>query len=203
MPPIILASKSPRRREFLLKLGMKFEAVAPGGTEAKRKDGESPADYALRLAWAKAEQTAKGRPPGALVLSADTLVVLGDEIFGQPADNADAKRMLKALSGKQHEVITGVCVAKAGPEPAPQATVISTKVTFRPLSDQEIDWYVATGETRDKAGAYAVQGAGSAFITRIDGSYSNVVGLPLLEALDLLKRGGAVMPWEDPKTRFP
>src|SRR5574341_2464159 len=106
MPPIVLASKSPRRKEFLLKLGIKFEVVNPPTQEEKRKDGEKPADYALRLAYNKADVIARGRPPGALVLAADTIVVLDDEIYGQPKDNDDAKRMLRALSGRTHEVLT-------------------------------------------------------------------------------------------------
>lgn len=203
MPPIILASKSPRRREFLLKLGLKFEVVPSGGKEDKRKDGEGAADYALRLAWAKAEQVAKGKPPGALILAADTVVAIGDQVFGQPIDAADAKRMLKELSGKQHEVITAVCVARAGAEPNPEVTTVATKVTFRVMNDQEIDWYIQTGEHKDKAGGYAIQGAASAFVTRIDGSYSNVVGLPVPETVEMLKKEGATMPWEDPKLRFP
>lgn len=203
MPPVILASQSPRRREFLMKLGMKFDVVPNTGPEPKRKEGEGAADYALRLAWNKAETVARGRPPGALVLAADTVVALGDQVFGKPADAEDWKRTLRALSGTTHEVITAICVARAGPEPNPQVTTVTSKVTFRPLSEQEIDWYVALGEGKDKAGGYASQGAAAAFITRIDGSYSNVVGLPLAETLDLLKREGALMPWEDPRPRWP
>jgi septum formation protein len=129
------------------------------------------------------------------VLGADTAVVLGDEVLGKPADLADARRMLRALSGTAHEVLTAVVVRQTAPARELEA-VVSTRVRFAPLGEAEIDWYVATGEPLDKAGAYAIQGAGGAFVLSVEGSVSNVVGLPLAETAALLRQAGLRLPWE-------
>ena len=147
--------------------------------------GELPDAYVRRVAEAKARAVA-GRERERLVLAADTTVVIDDTMLGKPVDDDDAKRMLYRLSGRTHEVLTAVAVARAGMF-APLVEVECTEVEFAPLTDFEIDWYVATGEPRDKAGAYAIQGYASRFVTRIDGSYSNVVGLPIALVYEMLK----------------
>ena len=190
-PPLVLASASPRRRELLAHLGLPFEIVRPEVDESLRA-GEGPAEAVARLACEKAREGRRAHP-AALVVAADTLVSLpGGEIFGKPRDAADAKRMLRALSGRAHEVRTGVCVAGPAGE---RSAVVTTEVRFRPLGDAEIGWYVGTGEPLDKAGAYAVQGKAAAFVAAIDGSWSNVVGLPLAELTVLLEGMGAPLPW--------
>jgi septum formation protein len=193
--PLVLASQSPRRRELLEQLGIPL-AVRPANTDESVLPGEDARAYVLRVAREKARAVA-----GDLVLAADTAVVLRGEVLGKPRDADDARRMLRALSGTVHEVLTGVCVRRSAPAPAPALeldAVVATEVRFAPLSDGEVDWYVATGEPLDKAGAYAIQGAGGAFVLRVDGSVSNVVGLPLAETADLLRRAGLALPWERP-----
>jgi len=145
--------------------------------------GETPEETAARLAAAKADAVA-ARRPGEWVLGADTLVVLEDRMLGKPADDAEAARMLGLLSGREHRVVTGVCLRR-GAEPC-RAEVEWSTVRFAPLSAEEIAWYVATGEPRDKAGAYAVQGLGARFIERIEGSFTNVMGLPARAVYRLL-----------------
>lgn len=190
--PLVLASASPRRRALLQGLGVTFEAVAPGLDESVRA-GESPCDYVLRVAVEKAAQGARLRP-GALVLAADTSVVLGDRILGKPSGEAEAREMVRALSGKRHSVLTGVALDG----PARASAVVETAVWFRPLSEAEIAWYASTGEPLDKAGAYAIQGAGGVLVQRIEGSASNVVGLPLAETVELLRQVGFPLPWSAP-----
>lgn len=191
-PRLVLASQSPRRRELLLQLGLAFE-VLPAHTDEAVLDGEPPRDYVLRVAREKARAV-----PGEVVLAADTAVVLGGAILGKPEGPDDARRMLRALSGSRHEVLTGVCVRRAGGGPAVELErIVSTEVVFAPLSGPAIEWYVATGEPLDKAGAYAIQGAGGAFVAEIRGSVSNVVGLPLVETAALLARAGIPLPWEN------
>lgn len=195
MPPtprLVLASASPRRRELLGLLGLAPEVVPPEIDEAVRA-GEAPEAYVERLAQEKAAQVARGLP-GALVLAADTTVALGADVLGKPASEAEARHMLGRLSGTWHEVFTGVAVD--GPLRA--SLVVRTRVEFRPLSAGEIAWYVATGEPMDKAGAYAVQGRAGAFVARLEGSPTNVVGLPLAEAAALLARAGLRLPWSGP-----
>ena len=170
--PLILASGSPRRAELLRAAGIEFTVRVADVDEAPRAD-ESPRAYVLRLAQAKAQAAARA---GELVLGADTTVVIGDEIAGKPTDAADARRMLRTLSGEWHEVLTGVCLLR---DEQVRTELAVTRVQFAPLSDEEIDWYVATGEPFDKAGAYGIQGYASRFVARIEGSYSNVVGLPV------------------------
>ena len=180
---LILASTSPRRREFLRRLGLRFRIVAPDVDERPRR-GESPRAFARRAATDKARAVAaRWKGPG-VVIAADTIVVLGRRILGKPKNGADARRMLQALSGRSHVVISGVCVLSAGKE---RSLVVSTRVQFKVLTKQEIDFYLASGEPMDKAGAYAIQGIGAFMVRRIRGSYTNVVGLPVAELLDVLE----------------
>ena len=170
---LILASRSPRRAELLAAAGISF-VIRSADIDETPRPGENPRDYAIRLATEKA--CAVAASDDEIVLGADTAVVLGDEIMGKPVDAADALRMLRALSGKSHEVITGICL-KRGPRII--TDLASTAVWFEPLSDSELRDYIASGEPMDKAGAYGIQGLASRFIDRIEGSYSNVVGLPV------------------------
>jgi septum formation protein len=190
---LVLASQSPRRRELLAQLGLDFE-VRPADADEAVLPGEAPRAYVLRVAREKARAV-----EGALVLAADTAVVLGDEVLGKPEGPDDARRMLRALSGTRHAVLTGVCVRRTSGALAVELdAVVSTAVTFAPLSAAQIDWYVRTGEPLDKAGAYAIQGAGGAFVVGVEGSVSNVVGLPLAETAALLDRAGLDLPWGAP-----
>jgi septum formation protein len=191
-PRLVLASQSPRRRELLAQLGVALD-VRPAHADESARAGEAPRDYVLRVAREKARAV-----PGEIVLAADTAVVLGADVLGKPAGAADARRMLRALSGTVHEVLTAVCVRRALPEPVELEAVVATRVRFARLSPGEIDWYVATGEPLDKAGAYAIQGSGGAFVLSVEGSVSNVVGLPLAETADLLARAGFPLPWSKP-----
>jgi septum formation protein len=195
---LILASASPRRAELLTAAGFEFEVRITNIDEAPRA-GESPREYVLRLAKDKAsaaqgpghERRLKPAAPGGhadegqaeIILAADTTVVVDSEILGKPVDQDDARRMLGQLSGRAHEVLTGVSLKCGSDE---RWAVESTAVWFKPLTEQEIAWYVASGEGRDKAGAYAIQGLASRFIPRIDGSYANVVGLPVATVHRLL-----------------
>jgi septum formation protein len=175
--PLILASASPRRRELLAQAGFTFDVISADVPEV-RKPGEDPIRFVTRLAREKAEAVLASHPitPDTLVLGADTIVLVDDEVLGKPRDAADAARMLRLLSGQTHQVITGVCLAK-GRERQRAAEV--TFVRFATLSDEEIAVYVATGEPLDKAGAYAIQGRAGRWVPRIHGCYFNVVGLPL------------------------
>lgn len=180
---IILASKSPRRAENLRALGWEFETQAANIDET-RHESEDAISYVKRLAEEKAAAIAQHVTDG-VVLGADTVVVIGGEIMGQPRDDEDARRMLTLLSEKWHEVLTGVALARNQ-----SATLIeheSTRVRFCELSPEEIDWYVSTGEPRDKAGAYAIQGRGAIFIERIDGDYFNIVGLPVRRVYEMIR----------------
>lgn len=170
---LVLASRSPRRAELLTAAGIEF-TVRVSDVDETPLDGEAPRDYVLRIAETKARAVQASEDE--IVLGADTTVVLDNEIIGKPKDAADAARMLRALSGNRHEVITGICLRRGDRVVRDIAT---TAVWFAPLSDAEIANYVASGEPMDKAGAYGIQGLASKFIDRIDGSYSNVVGLPV------------------------
>ncbi|HEV2801069.1 MAG TPA: Maf family protein [Pyrinomonadaceae bacterium] len=173
---LVLASSSPRRAEILRAVGWPFETAAAGVDETLG-EGESAFEYVERLACEKAEAVAEGRAKG-LVLGADTTVVAGGRVLGKPADAEDARRMLRLLSGRWHDVLTGVALVRA----ETGEVVVShelTHVRFAEMSDEEIDWYVASGETEDKAGAYAIQGRASLFIEEIEGDYWNIVGLPV------------------------
>lgn len=188
--PVYLASASPRRQALLRQIGVRFEVVVPDVIEEPRPP-ELPAAYVARLARAKACRAAervRGLPPGP-VLAADTEVVLDDEILGKPADRAHGLDLLRRLSGRTHEVLTAVVILHHDDI---HEALSRSRVTFAPLSPDEIERYWASGEPIDKAGGYAVQGRAAAFITHLDGSYSGVVGLPLYETAQLLKRVG----WE-------
>lgn len=174
--PLILASASPRRAEILRSAGWEF-TVAAADVDETLLPGELPAVYVERLALAKARAVAANHPDR-LVLGADTTVVVDDEILGKPEDAADARRMLRMLSDRRHQVLTGVALVRAGTVSEEHVTHQTTDVVFATLSDAEIDGYVATGEPMDKAGAYAIQGLGALFIKEIRGDYWNVVGLP-------------------------
>jgi septum formation protein len=157
--------------------------------DEERLPGEAPHLYVARLAEAKARAIAL-RQPGRVVLGADTAVVAGEEVLGKPADPADASRMLGSLSGRTHLVLTGVCVVAPGHS---VVEVASTTVEFRALEPAEVRWYVASGEPMDKAGGYAIQGLASRFVTRIDGSYSNVVGLPVELVVRMCAEAGILL----------
>ena len=186
---LILASASPRRRDLLRQLGYSFE-VLPGDVDETWSDGESPGDHAVRLAREKAIAAGSG---AGVVLAADTVVCVDGEVLGKPRDREHALDMLQALSGRAHEVITAIAVT-SGPD-LHQAQS-STQVWFRDLTAEECIEYWETGEPSDKAGAYAIQGRAAAFVTRIDGSYSGVVGLPLYETAMLLAHVGLPLPTE-------
>ena len=194
---LVLASASPRRADLLRAAGFLFD-VRPVDVDERRLTDEAPAAYVLRVALAKAEAAA-ARSPGNIVLAADTTVAvanLDDDagsrppvVLGKPADEADATRMLRLLSGRVHEVLTGVVITFG--DRAFQCVEV-TRVWFAPLTETDIAWYVGSGEPLDKAGGYAIQGRASRFVQRIDGSYSNVVGLPVArvsEALGALEPG--------------
>ena len=213
MPPsgkitrmLVLASASPRRQELLRNAGIAF-TVQPADVDETPLQGEGPRDCAERLAREKALKVWRAHPEG-LVLGADTVVVVDGTILGKPEDAGDAARMLRRLAARTHEVITGVCLVKSVPSPEPQApspagsrsgdncgkqnphvqtSSETTLVTMSDIPDQEILQYVATGEPMDKAGAYAIQGRASRWIPRIEGDYSNVVGLPVALVYRLLK----------------
>jgi septum formation protein len=172
IPEIILASASPRRSELLRSAGINF-TIRVADIDETQLPNETPQDYVARLSREKALTIAQ---PGEIVLGADTTVVIGNEIAGKPVNIKDAKRMLKLLSGNWHEVLTGVSVVKNGEV---KTEVAITRVKFNQMSEAEINWYAASGEPDDKAGAYAIQGLAARFINRIEGSYSNVVGLPI------------------------
>jgi septum formation protein len=179
---LVLASASPRRQELLRNAGIAFE-VQPADIPEDALPGEPAKDCAERLAREKALAVALQRPQD-LVLGADTIVAVDGQLLGKPADSADAARMLRQLSGRDHEVITGVClVAKGRPFVASEIT----RVTVDRITDQEIADYVATGEPMDKAGAYAIQGIAARWIPRIEGDYSNVVGLPVALVYRLMR----------------
>jgi len=196
---LVLASQSPRRRELLLSLGLEAD-VRPARTDEAVRPGEPAPGYVRRVAREKAHAVPSA--PGEVVLAADTAVVLGSEVLGKPSGPDDARRMLRALSGRTHVVLTGVHgrrpAAPGAPE-AEEAVLVSTAVRFATLSDAQVDWYAATGEPLDKAGAYAIQGLGGAFVRGVAGSVSNVVGLPLAETLALLGRLGVAPPWGGPR----
>ena len=186
---IILASASPRRAELLETAGIPF-VVVPGHIDETPLPGEAPVEHVLRLAEEKAREVAK-REPGRFFIGADTIVLCAGEIMGKPRDGADAERMLRKLSGTGHEVITGFAVYDGASNVA-LCRAVTTRVYFKPLTDAEIRAYIATGCPMDKAGAYAIQGGAAHMVERIEGSYTNVVGLPLCEVVEELRRLGAI-----------
>jgi septum formation protein len=189
---LVLASASPRRAELLRAAGIEFDVMSADIDEAIAA-GEPAQEYARRLAWQKADATAL-RVPGRPVLGADTIVIVNTFVLGKPVDEADAKRMLRLLSGRTHTVITAVCLINPADESGHvRSHVDRTDVEFARLSETDIAWYVASGEPADKAGAYAIQGLASRFVTRIEGSYSNVVGLPVALVYDLCRKAGLLV----------
>ena len=184
MNQLILASASPRRKELLTQLGYSF-SVSVSGVEEMLGRGELPQDYVMRLAEHKAQSIVAKSPNNCVVLGADTIVVIGDEILEKPRDFTDAQRMLRLLSGQCHQVITGVAVVSSTQK---QVIAVPTDVWFKALTDEEIVEYWSSGEPQDKAGSYGIQGLGGKFVTRIEGSYHAVVGLPLFETAQLLRK---------------
>jgi septum formation protein len=184
---IVLASTSPRRADLLKQIGVEFE-LASGNVQERPHPDEAPADYITRLARAKVIAVARERGAG-LIIGADTVVVLDGQLLGKPQDEAEAERMLRSLSGRWHAVMTGVALfdVATGQE---VADFDKTLVRFARLSNQEIEWYVKTGEPMDKAGAYGIQGLGGLFVDEIAGNYYNVVGLPLPLVYRLARRLG-------------
>ncbi len=187
---IYLASASPRRQELLRQAGLAFE-VLPSNIIEERQAGEVPVDYVQRVSADKARFVARHVSerglPAHPVLGADTEVVVGDDILGKPRDRAHAASMLRRLSGGTHVVLTAICLVT----PAGEYNALSeSRVTFTKLADAAITRYLATGEADDKAGAYAIQGRAASFIARLEGSYSGVMGLPLYELFETLKRAG-------------
>jgi septum formation protein len=187
---LVLASASPRRRELLERVGLRFEVDGADVDESERQ-GEPPPAYVARVAADKAAVVAASRPD-AWVLAADTTVTLDGRIFGKAASDDEARAMLRVLAGRTHQVITAVCLLAPGG--AASSLHVASDVEMRALSGPDLDGYVASGEWRGKAGAYAVQGIGAALVRAVRGSYTNVVGLPLVEVLELLERCGAARP---------
>ena len=183
-PQLILASASPRRRELLAAGGFRFEVVPSNVVEISRP-GERPEAFAQRVAREKAGDVAR-HCPGACILAADTVVVVDDVMFGKPTDRDDARRMLRALSGRTHRVLTAVAVMDR--DGAVDELLVESHVEFCQLTTDEIEGYLDSGEPFDKAGAYAVQGLAKAFVVAVRGSYSNVVGPPMEEVTVLLRR---------------
>jgi septum formation protein len=186
---LVLASASPRRAELLRAAGIEFDLMPADADETMAAE-ESPDEYVRRVARLKAEAVMP-RAQGRAILAADTIVVVGGEVLGKPADAQAARGMLRLLSGREHVVLTGICLLV--PRAETETRVARTVVEFAELSDTEIEWYAASREPLDKAGAYAVQGLASRFVTRIDGSYSNVVGLPVAEVYGLCTRAGILV----------
>jgi septum formation protein len=183
MKKIILASASPRRRELLRQLGLTFEII-PSSVEEDIKEGEGPSEHVLRLARLKAREIARNQN-NSFIIGADTIVVLDHEILGKPEDEEEAFEMLTRLSGREHKVFTGFCVLDTS-DGIEYCEAVESRVRFKHLTPEEIRGYIKTGEPVDKAGAYAVQGKGSYMIKEIEGSYTNVVGLPLCELVEVL-----------------
>jgi septum formation protein len=187
---LVLASASPRRRELLGLLGLSFEVI-PAEVDETVQPGESAQGYVERVCRLKAEAVTRQHPDAA-VLAADTSVIVDGEILGKPgADPAAGAAMLRRLAGRAHDVLTAVAVATTT---ATHAGLYRSRVTFRPLKPAEIAWYVGTGEGADKAGGYAIQGRAGAFITSVEGSPTNVIGLPLAETVALLRLAGVRLP---------
>ena len=184
MTRLVLASASPRRRELLAGIGIFPNAVIPADMDETPYRQELPARTARRLADSKAESVA-GREPEAFIIAADTVVALGRRLLGKPADENEARRFLGMISGRRHRVYGGVAVI--APDGRRAGRLVTTVVSFKRLAPSEIEDYLASGEWRDKAGGYAIQGRAAALVPQISGSYSNVVGLPLYETVSLLQ----------------
>jgi septum formation protein len=189
-PPLVLASASPRRRALLAGAGVRFEVI-PADVEEVPREGEPPRALVERLASEKALAVSVRLParPRRFVLGSDTVVVIDDDVLGKPRDEAHAVHLLRRLVGRTHTVWTGVAVVTTG-EAEPRVTSVASRVTLRPANEAELRRYVAGGEPLDKAGAYALQGEGRRFVSRVEGSESNVIGLPVAETLALLAAAG-------------
>ncbi|MFN3237067.1 MAG: Maf family protein [Pseudomonadales bacterium] len=194
---LVLGSTSPRRAELLRQVGLKFRTLKPAIDEQVAK-GEMPSDYVSRMSNEKYSALIRVNElgPGEVLLTADTIVVYENEILGKPVDEADAARMLRKLSGKQHQVLTSVTIGQK--DEHNHQFIVETNVHFRTLNDREIAAYWATGEPADKAGAYGIQGIGTIFVETIAGSYTNVVGLPLTETARFLADFNITIP-DQPK----
>lgn len=192
MPKLILASASPRRRDLLAQIGITPDQIIPADIDETPQAKELPLQYVRRMADEKAAAVA-GKHPNDIVLAADTIVMVGRRILGKPEDAKDAARMLKIMSGRRHSVCTAVCVM--APNAKPKSRVVETTVHFKRLSEVEINAYLASGEWEGKAGAYAIQGRAEAFVKGINGNYSNIVGLPLMETARLLDASGIKLNW--------
>ncbi len=186
---LILASQSPRRKYLLEQAGLTFRVI-PSRIDESKRPLSPPGDYVQSLAIAKAEDVARSNPDS-WVLGADTIVAVDGRMLGKPKSAQEARIMLRRLSGKTHQVFTGFCICRQ--RTARQlADTVRTEVTVKTLTDQEINWYISTGEPFDKAGAYAIQGLGTFLVRRINGSYTNVVGLPVCEVVEILIREGVM-----------
>ena len=192
MSKLILASASPRRQQLLTQVGVPF-AIEPANIDERTTPGEAPRDYVLRMAYEKAQHVS-WQWPTAFVLGADTIVTIDDEILGKPKDLAEARRMLRGLSGRTHTVMTGLALLHHDRGVVQQDTV-STAVRFRRLSEHDIETYVTTAKPLDKAGAYAIQDSARAFVEAFDGCYTNVVGLPVQRTVDLMRAAGMNVPY--------
>lgn len=186
---LILASSSPRRRDLLNQAGLSF-VVIPSTIDESSVSMTSPEEHVRILAEAKAHEVAC-RYPESWIIGADTMVLVQNSVLGKPRSRTEARSMLQSLSGRGHTVLTGYCICCERAQRSFSETV-QTRVVFRPVTDEEIDWYVSTEEPFDKAGAYAAQGLGTFLIKRVEGSYSNVVGLPVCEVVELLLREGVI-----------
>lgn len=189
--PLILASASPRRQRFLRELGLAF-VIQPAAVDEQSRPGEKPDEFVLRLAEEKALAVAAGNPR-ACILAADTIVVLAGEILGKPVDAAHAEAMLARMGGRWHEVWTAYCLCRQS-DALLVKQAVCTRVLFRPLTADLCRAYVRTGEPLDKAGSYGLQGRGGFLVERIDGSYSNVIGLPVAEVITDMLRLGIIAP---------
>jgi septum formation protein len=187
---IVLASSSPRRRELLSTLGLGFDVIHPSSDETVLKN-ETPEDFALRVSAEKASSVSRTLGDGVVVIGADTIVVVDGEILGKPGDGGEACSMLRKLSGKEHHVYTAFSIVRPKNEIL-HSEIVDTRVLVKTLAASEIEGYIKTGEPMDKAGAYGIQGIGSFMVGGFEGSYSNVVGLPVEELLAALKKLGIV-----------
>jgi len=199
-PQLVLASGSPRRRELLERVGLRF-AVVPSAVPEEELPGETPEQHVIRLSEAKAREVARREnQPGRYFIGSDTIVVRDGVLLGKPGNAEEAATMLRSLSGRRHRVLSGFAVFDRHTATCHSAAV-STKVYFKQLNETEIAGYIATGEPFDKAGAYAIQGIGTFMVRAIEGSYSNVVGLPLSELLDLLEQIDAATPFPERRNK--
>ena len=196
---LVLASESPRRREILSQLGVSFRIV-PSGIDERALPGETPEAHVQRLACEKGLevrsrlQSSSNDAERACILSADTIVLVAGQVYGKPVDDADALRMLQTLAGQTHRVLTALALCEVGGEYR-DALLLTTEVTFRAVDRGTLERYVASGEARDKAGSYAIQGLGAGLVRAIHGSYTNVVGMPAAETVEMLDRAGVLRSW--------